>query len=69
MADFGGLADKAAAALNSEKGEQMSDAAMNRAGDVARSATGGKFDDKIDAGEDAADRKVGRQVTGDVVDQ
>ena len=61
MADFGSLGDKAADALNSEKGEQISDAAIDRAGDAASSATGGKFDDKLDAGEDAADRRVGDQ--------
>ena len=59
MADLGGLADKAKDALNSDKGEQVSDAAIDRAGDAANSATGGKFDDKIDAGEDAADSRVG----------
>jgi hypothetical protein len=59
MSDLGGLGDKAAQALNSEKGEQVSDAAIDKAGDAAGSATGGKFDDKIDAGQDAADRKVG----------
>ncbi|MGC5172485.1 antitoxin [Micromonospora sp. DT81.3] len=61
MADLGGLGDKAKEFLNSEKGEQASDAAIDKAGDAANSATGGKFDDKINAGEDAADRKVGDQ--------
>ena len=61
MADFGGLGDKAKEALSSEKGEQASDAAIDKAGDAANSATGGEFDDKIDAGEDVADSKVGDQ--------
>ena len=65
MADFGGLGDKAKEALNSEKGEQMSDAAIDRAGDAANSATGGRFDEKIDAGEDAADARVGDQARKD----
>ncbi|WP_019178976.1 antitoxin [Microbacterium yannicii] len=59
MADFGGLADKAKDAANSEKGEQVSDAAIDKAGDATDSATGGKFGDKINAGEEAADDKVG----------
>ena len=59
MADLGNLGDKAKDALNSDKGEQMSDAAIDKAGDAASSATGGKFDEKIDAGENAADSRVG----------
>jgi hypothetical protein len=59
MSDLAGLGDKAAQALNSDKGEQMSDAAIDKAGDAADAATGGRFDEKIDAGQDAADRKVG----------
>jgi hypothetical protein len=61
MADLGGLADKAKDAANSEKGEQATDAGIAKAGDAANSATGGKFDDKIGAGEDAADRRIGDQ--------
>jgi hypothetical protein len=61
MSDSGGLADKAQQAASSEKGEQASDAAIDKAGDAASSGTGGKFDDKINAGEDAADKKVGDQ--------
>lgn len=59
MADLGALGDKAKDAVSSEKGEQTSDAAVDKAGDTARTATGGKFDDKIDAGQDAADDRVG----------
>lgn len=61
MADLGGLGDKAKDAANSEKGEQASDAGIDKAGDAASSASGGKFDDKINAGEDAADSKIGDQ--------
>lgn len=60
MVDLGALGDKAKDAAGSEKGEHASDTAIDKAGDATRSATGGKFDDKIAAGEDAADGKVGQ---------
>ena len=60
MADLGGLGDKAKDMLGGEKGEQMSDAGIEKVGDAADSATGGKFGDKIDAAQDAADKKVGQ---------
>ncbi|SDO27938.1 MT0933-like antitoxin protein [Microbacterium sp. ru370.1] len=59
MADLGALGDKAKDAVNGEQGEQTSDAAIEKAGDAADSVSGGKFDDKIDAGEEAVDSKVG----------
>jgi hypothetical protein len=59
MADLGGLGDKAKDFANSDKGEQASDAGLDKAGDAASSATGGKFDEKIDGASDAADKKVG----------
>ncbi len=57
--DLGGLGDKANDFAKSEKGEQLSDAALDKGGDAADKASGGKFGDKIDAGQDAADKKVG----------
>lgn len=59
MADMGGLGDKAKDFANSDKGEQMSDAGLDKAGDAADRASGGKFGDKIESGEDAADRRIG----------
>jgi hypothetical protein len=59
MADLGGLGDKAKDMANSEQGEKASDAGIDKAGDAADKASGGKFGDKIDAGQDAADKKVG----------
>ncbi|KQX08194.1 MULTISPECIES: antitoxin [unclassified Leifsonia] len=59
MADQGGLGDKAKDFANSDQGEKASDAGLDKAGDAADSATGGKFSDKIDAGQQAADDKVG----------
>lgn len=61
MADLGGLGDKAKDFLDSDKGEQATDAGLDKAGDAANGATGGKFDDKIDAAQNAADTKVGDQ--------
>jgi len=61
MTDQGGLGDKAADFANSDQGEKATDAGLDKAGDAANSATGGKFDDKIDAGENAADKKIGDQ--------
>lgn len=61
MADLGGLGDKAKDFLSSDKGEQATDAGLDRAGDAVNGVTGGKFDDKIDAAQNAADTKVGDQ--------
>ena len=57
--DLGGLGDKANDFAKSDKGEEMSDAALEKGGDAADKASGGKFGDQIDAGQDAADKKVG----------
>ena len=60
MADFGDLGDKANDFLKSDKGEQVSDGALDKAGDAVDERTGGKFDDKIDAARDAADKRIGQ---------
>jgi hypothetical protein len=57
--DLGGLGDKANDFAKSEKGEELSDAALDKGGDAADKASGGKFGDQIDAGQEAADKKVG----------
>jgi hypothetical protein len=59
MADLGGLGDKAKDFADSDKGEKATDAGLDKAGDAANSATGGKFDDQIDKAGDAADKKIG----------
>lgn len=59
MADLGGLADKAKDFANTEKGEQVTDGVIKKGDDAVSSATGGKFDEKIDAGREAADKKIG----------
>jgi hypothetical protein len=61
MADLGGLGDKAKDFANSDKGEKATDAGLDKAGDAANSATGGKFDEKIDSAGESADKKIGDQ--------
>jgi hypothetical protein len=56
-----GLADKAKDALSSDKGEQMSDKALDKAGQAADQKTGGGHDAQIDKGRDLADGKLGDQ--------
>lgn len=59
MADLGGLGDKAKDFANSDKGEETTDAGLDEASDAASSATGGKFDDKIESTESSVDKRVG----------
>ena len=42
-----------------EQAEKLSDQAIQRGGDAADQASGGKFDGQIDKGQQAADQKVG----------
>lgn len=56
-----GLLDNAKDALNSDKGEQVSDTGIEKAEDAISDKTGGKFDDKIDKAGDAADSKIGNE--------
>ena len=57
----GGLGDKAKDALNSDKGEQLSDKALDKGGQVTDQKTGGGHDAQIDKGRDVADGKIGNQ--------
>jgi hypothetical protein len=59
MADLGGLGDKAKDLANSDKGEKVTDSGIDKAEGAASSASGGKFDEKIESSGDAADKKVG----------
>ncbi|WP_228514585.1 antitoxin [Frondihabitans sp. VKM Ac-2883] len=43
-----GLLDNAKDAMNSDKGEQVSDTGIDKAEDAISDKTGGKFDDKTD---------------------
>ncbi|QNE45392.1 antitoxin (plasmid) [Frigoribacterium sp. NBH87] len=54
-----GLLDSAKDALNGEQGEKITDSAISKGEETASSKTGGKFDDRIDATGNAADKKIG----------
>lgn len=56
-----GIGGKAKDALGGEKGEQASDAGLDRASDMADEKTGGKHGDKLDQARDAADKKIGNE--------
>jgi hypothetical protein len=60
MPDFGGLGDKANEFLKSDKGEQLSDGALDKAGDAVDERTGNRFDEKIEGARDAADKHIGQ---------
>lgn len=53
------LKGKASDALDSDKGEQGSDAVLDKAGDTASSATGGTHEEKIAKVERSTDEHVG----------
>jgi hypothetical protein len=54
-----GITDAAGDFLNSDKGEKVSDAGLDKAGDAADKATGGGHSEQIDKATEAADEKVG----------
>ena len=56
-----GLGDKAKDMLNSDKGEQASDKALDKGGQLADQKTGGDRDAQIDKGRDLADGKLGTE--------
>ncbi|SPT53664.1 Uncharacterised protein [Actinomyces bovis] len=53
------LKKKASELVDAEKIEAASDKALDAAQGIAKKVTGGKFDDKIDAARDAADKAIG----------
>ncbi|MCU4298865.1 antitoxin [Brevibacterium permense] len=55
------LTNKAKDALNSDKGEEISDQGLDKASDAANNVTGGKFEDQINQGRDGADDKFGNE--------
>jgi hypothetical protein len=59
-----GLMDKAKDGLNSDKGEKVSDQALDKAGQAADQKTGGNHDAQIDKGRDLADDKIGQPGDG-----
>ena len=56
-----GIGDKAKDALSGDKGEQATDAGLDRASDLADEKTGGKHADKLDKARDAGDEKLGNE--------
>lgn len=58
---LGDLGNKAKDAMNSDKGEQAVDKGLDQASQKASDASGGKFDDQINKGRDAADGKLGNE--------
>ena len=55
------MMDKAKGALDSEKGEQVSDKGLDKAGQIADQKSGGNHDAQIDKGRDLADGKLGNE--------
>lgn len=55
------LFDKAKDAANSDQGEKISDAALDKGADAAGKATGGSHDDAIDKARDAGDSRIGNE--------
>lgn len=55
------MMDKAKGALDGEKGEQVSDKGLDKAGQLADQKTGGNHDAQIDKGRDLADGKIGNE--------
>ena len=56
-----GIFDKAKDALNSDKGEELSDKGLNKAADAAKGKLGEDKADQIDKARDAADGKLGNE--------
>ena len=55
------MKNKATDALNTEKGEKASDSALDKGGDAAAKATGGKHDEHIDKAQAQADQRLGQE--------
>ncbi|WP_138759058.1 antitoxin [Modestobacter altitudinis] len=56
-----GMADKAKDFLSSDKGEQVSDKGLDKAGQVVDQKTGGTHDAQIEKGVTMADKKLGTE--------
>lgn len=55
------LTNKAKDAMNSDKGEEITDQGLDKASDAANNVTGGKFEDQINKVRDGADDKLGNE--------
>lgn len=58
---FDDLTNKAKDALNSDKGEELSDQGLDKGADAANNLSGGKFEDQINQGRDGADGAIGNE--------
>jgi hypothetical protein len=56
-----GLLDNAKDAINSDKGEKLSDSGIEKAETFASDKSGDKYESQIDKAGDAADEKIGNQ--------
>lgn len=56
---IGDLGGKAKDFLDSDKGEQHSDDALEKGSDFIGERTGGKYDEHLDEGVDTADKRIG----------
>jgi hypothetical protein len=56
--------DKAKDALNSDKGEKVSDQALDKGEEFAEQKTGGQHDSQIEKGRDLADERIGQPGDG-----
>jgi hypothetical protein len=56
--------DKAKDALDSDKGEKLSDQALDKGGQVADQKTGGQHTSQVDKGRDLADERIGQPGDG-----
>jgi hypothetical protein len=54
-----GIGDKAKDLLNSDKGEQASDSAIDKAGDAVNGKTGGGHEEQVSKVEHTVDSKIG----------
>jgi hypothetical protein len=57
--DMADLADEAKGFMDSDKGEQVTDGAIDKGQDAASQATGGKSDGAAEKAGDVADEKLG----------
>lgn len=58
---LGDFADKAKDAVKSEQAEGVTDDVLDKGADFANDKTGGKFEDQVNQGRDAADGQLGNE--------
>lgn len=58
--DLNSLKDQASQALNSDKGEELTDKGLAAAAEMIKKATGGRMDEQIDQARQVADDRLGK---------